>query len=285
MLKFALFLLFWSFFFTSCETPDIKLTIARQPKEIVVEGILVDGLQSSIWVGQTAEVGEGNLTFKIPVDEVTVMIYENGELLYNLSPVLSDTSIFAGGSPLNNQRYVTDSVVNLLPGSIYQLVVEATGFTPLLSREIRYDLIEGLAETSLTTVEEFIGTDCVLSNLQMEVLNSDISHNFWMSSFSLNSPESVRLFGQSLFERFIDRGESKTLEIIVRDGVLSCNVFAAGFRIIVIAAPADYTEFYDQKTSAEYDLGGLFSFVPELPHNVTGGYGYFGLGSSVVLSQ
>lgn len=268
---------------SSCLNDDPDIRIATEPSRLVAEGILIDGMKPVVWVGRTFPILERNLSFRIPHDSVQVEIYEDGELFLLLEPMVPEgvENININGIPRSNELYSFDSIVRLRENSVYQLVVSSPSLPTLSSPEFVYQRSLFLENVVMDTLFNDQSPDCFVKQLNVKVASIDANTEAYLELYFPNQ-DRRSLLGKDGFIVLANTSVGKIAEIEWPDEGARCTIFQQ-FNVLLFTVPSDYDTFSRISSSSEYDLGGLFSRPQELPHNVQGGYGFFGLGSSVNL--
>lgn len=280
--------IFLPFLFFACLDQEGALSIESEDPQLVVDGVLINGQRPSVFVGTTAPTLTRNLTFRIPDSLISVTILENGLPFLELE--VAERELFGneGAIPRSNSRYTLDSVISLRQNASYQLVVIAENLPTLISPELVYQ--ESLALNQFTINKDTISfgnNACLIGKLSvLSNANRNGENTLWVDTYLEGDPfESREVFGNSLFGKFERTAEGEKLDLSWPSEGVSCNFIENRLNILVIAAPSEYTDFMRLRDNSLLDLGGVFSVPEELPHNVEGGYGFFGLGSSIELTE
>lgn len=272
----------------SCVDSSGSLQIELDPPQIAVEGVLVDGLTPNIFVGKTAELIDQNLNHRIDSASISISVFEDGRQLFTYEENATINLGQPEAVPRTNQRYSADTVYDLRQGAVYELLVVADGLPNLRSPPIVYTPL--LTEENVT-VEVSVdrdGANCRVRSLTIFVANADPeSVAIWAETYLVSQAEDERqIFGESLLQSLVPYNGGQRLVMIMPEYVnLDCNFLEDEFRVLLIAASTDYANFEHARTTSLLDIGGVFSTNAALPHNVIGGFGYFGLGSSYLIDS
>ena len=277
-------------FFNLSSCLDTEGFIAESDSDslLVVDGILISGKRPTVYIGKSLSLGVNNLTFRIPDAEINAVILENGLPFLHLQP-LPDSFGNVEATPRTNRTFGLDSIIHLQEGAEYRLVVEAEGFPTLSSQEFEYQSATGLEEISIVRDESVDDEgNCVLRQATFEIRDELVGpYDYWLETYLRDLPlEERERFGRYLFPSFtMSQNNNLSYVRTWRDNGPRCDSDSNNRIFGVIATPKEYTDFMRIRDNSLLDLGGVFAVPEELPHNVQGGYGYFGLGSSIEITD
>lgn len=272
----------------SCLDQEGEIVIQSEPPQIVVDGIIVSGQKPTLFVGQTAPTLANNLTFRIPDSSVSVVLLKDGEPFVRLLPAEGELFDNIDGIPRTNKLFTLDSILTLVENSTYQLKIFADGLPDLSSQPIVYrEIIDTTAVLVSKDTASISSGNCKIKTISISVRDSGQDEvAFWAETYLNNSPvEDREILGSTGFVRFT-QGLSQYVHVLEwPDEGVDCNFVENRLRILIVATPEDYGAFVEAKDNSFLDLGGVFAIPDNIPQNVTGGYGYFGLGSSLELNN
>ncbi len=269
--------------FTSCVDNFGELaSLNLEPTQIVVEGVLIDGQPPRVWVGRTASLLSDSLTFRIPDNQVTVTILEDGAPYLVLSPS-NEEAIPGEAVPRTNRLFSLDTLLELREGSTYEVLTLAEGLPDARSLPLVYE--SAFTESSVNVLSDtsLINGECRLANSDLTIENILPAKAYWVELFGRNQPIEDRLiFGRQLFLSVIDQGEFSNLFFDWEEaGGIICTTEDTGLLMLLIATDDVYSEYVTNRDRADFGLGGIFTPPESLPQNVINGYGYVTLGSSM----
>lgn len=270
---------------TNCVDENADFTsIDFAPPKIVVEGVLIDGQPPKVWVGQTTSLLDDSITFRIPDDRVSVMILQDDQLLFSLSPT-DETNIQQEAIPRTNRFFTLDTILSLQENSEYKISVMAEGLPDVVSEKLIYQ--NAFTPTSLGLLSDTseINGGCRIVGASLNIDHVLDGQTYWVEFFDRLQPREERLnFGRELFLKASDQGESSRLTFSWENGGFPCTFDGTGLPFLVIATSEEYGDFIENRDQADFGLGGIFTPPVDLPQNIIGGYGYVSLGTSQVIS-
>ena len=273
---------------TSCLDQEGDLRIESELPQIVVDGIIVSGQKPVLFIGKTAPTLSNNLTFRIPESNVSVMLFKDGAPYVRLLPAEGELFDNVDGIPRSNKMFTLDSALTLVENSTYQLKVSAEGLPELRSEPIIYRELINIEDVSVRKdTASFSNGNCKIKVISLSVpsLGQD-EVIFWAETFLNNSPiEDRSVLGSTGFVKFTKGAERDVLSLEWPDAGVDCSFVEDRLRMLIVATPKEYGAYVVAKDNSFLDLGGVFATPDDIPQNVIGGYGYFGLGSSLELNN
>jgi hypothetical protein len=247
------------------------------PAQVVLEGLLVDGRIAQFRVGKTGPVLTDTLSYRINDDDLSVEINQNGVFWQSLYLDTEFDQRFGeeAGVPMSNAQYRSAEILDLIPGQDYQVIIRASGlptaysplmrYTPPLPIDsLRIEASRGQNPAGQCRIMEFSirGEDA-----------SPLDEYYYVGTF-----DSVREKQAPTIEQGFDDSPS-LINHTYRDLYWSCNT--RNLIIEVVSTEQRYFEYQEAKRrNFKENLGGVFATPDPLPHNIEGGFGYVGLGTS-----
>ena len=262
-----------------------ELEFPSEEPRLAIEALLLDGVPIRIRIGRTNSLGEDRITFR--VREVSAVLYQDDTLWRELM-LLSESEESVGPEPRLAGLFGTEEFIELRRGSRYRLEVTAPGFPDLISTVETY---RGRYYTDridiLKTEDTLSDGRCFITNYQIVIAGcSDLDEYYVIDEFFESEPRrrllEGELFNNAVFG-FDDLAEGDTLYLSVGDNrTISCvaDEDFPEFSAELYVVDQSWKDFVNAVALSYNEIAGLFSNPPPIPHNVTGGYGYFGLGTA-----
>lgn len=258
------------------ENSDFEIDLDDLPAQVVIEGLLIGGRIAEFRVGKTSPVLTDTLSYRIRDDDISVEIHQNGAFWQNL---FLDTELEQGFAdeaslPMSNARYRSVDILDLTPGQDYQIIVRASGLPTAYSPLMRYvpPLPIDSLRIEVDRIQQPTG-QCRI--MEYSIRGEDVSpldEYYYVGTF-----DSVREKQAPLEPGFDDSPSS--INHVYRDLFWSCDT--RNLIIEVVSTEQNYYEYQEAKRrNFKENLGGVFATPDPLPHNIEGGFGYVGLGTS-----
>jgi hypothetical protein len=268
--------------FSACIDRSSEIDFERVMPRIVLEGLLIDGRIAEIKVGRSSTVLADTLTHRIPDDRISVSVYKDGVFWQRLilnTEADRDYSEEAA-IPMTNATYSSEAPLQLQPGHEYQLVAEAAALATAFSPVLVYAPTAIADSFRIRVQRRNEGQEsCSITGYEVSGIDTSSHDSFY---FITSFDERYDIQGRLLYSRAqprFDDDEKANLIYSVDGFSWPCNRDRQSI-VEIVGFPQEYFDFIEIKDSYFESLGGVFATPEALPHNIEGGYGYVGLGTS-----
>lgn len=245
---------------------------------LTLEGVLISNRPVHLWVGTSKNLGADAISFRSPPN-TSVRLFENDTLKINLSDLTAELIQFGDEASMVNTNSVfgTSQEVQLVAGNSYRVEISAPGYPDLITEEMVYEVHLPLENIRFTVVREAAEDSllCKIIGFDYRIKNNPDRDNHYLIGYFFDEDRDPIRFASVI--ELSDTG-LETRYNPLGDGSAPCTIRAYSSEVVVV--DQSWKDFVDAAEQHDEDIAGLFSNPPPIPHNVTGGYGYFGLGTA-----